>query len=108
MYGTYPLFFELAIETTFPIPEACVSGVLVCAQSVIQAVFLAIPTDSIGTDWMNYTIIGTTAFFFLVLMVFKESYNRLQVDMGKDTAAGILTNSWAEDEYDKRQYKILQ
>ena len=51
MYGTYPLFFELAMETTFPNPPSCTSGFLVMSQSAIQAIFLAIPLNG-GTRWM--------------------------------------------------------
>ena len=31
-YGTYPVFFELAIETTFPVSDAATAGFLVMAQ----------------------------------------------------------------------------
>jgi MFS transporter, FLVCR family, disrupted in renal carcinoma protein 2 len=48
MYGAYPVFFELAVETTFPISASATSGFLVMTQSVVQAVFLAIPVDQVG------------------------------------------------------------
>ena len=31
-YGTYPVFFELAVETTFPVSDAATAGFLVMAQ----------------------------------------------------------------------------
>jgi len=71
MYGCYPLFFELCIETTFPIPEACTSAFLVMAQSAVQAVFLALPVDQMGTKWMNYTLIVCPFVCAITLALFK-------------------------------------
>ena len=81
MYATYPLFFEFSIETTFPIPEACTSAFLVMSQAAIQAIFLALPVNQIGTDWMNYTLMICPGLGVVVLLLFKEEYSRLHMDL---------------------------
>lgn len=81
MYGAYPLFFELAIETTFPISGAATSGFLVMAQSVVQSIFLALPVDQLGTAWMNWTLLICPALFAIVLFFFREEHTRLDIDL---------------------------
>ena len=85
-YATYPLFFELVMETIFPIPEAIASGGLVCAQAVVQSLFLFIP-PSLGTAWPNWTRVGCPVCAIAVLLLFKESYQRLHTDLGAAEAA---------------------
>ena len=80
MYATYPLFFELAIETSFPIPEACTAAALVCAQAVVQSAYLFIP-PSIGTAWMNWALVACPISAVAVLLTFKEKYTRLNADL---------------------------
>ena len=43
-----PLFFELCVEETFPIPEATSIGVLVLIQNIVQSLFLFIPIGTVG------------------------------------------------------------
>lgn len=87
MYGTYPLFFELCVETTFPIPEGCTAGFLVMAQAVIQALFLAIPVDQVGSAWMNWTLCACPLFFAAVLFMFRDEYARLRLDIPATASA---------------------
>lgn len=79
MYSTYPLFFELSIETAFPIPEACTSAFLVMSQSAIQSVFLSLPVGN-GL-WMNYVLMICPGLCSIVLLCFKEEYSRLHMDL---------------------------
>ena len=83
MLAAYPLFFELCMETTFPIPEAVSSGVLIMIQAAIQAVFLAVPVEGIGTHWMNYSVIISPLVCAIVLLFFKEKYQRLNMDLAE-------------------------
>lgn len=82
-YAAYPLFFELVIETTFPIPEACTSGALVCAQAIVQALYLflcsSLPASASG--WQNWLLVGAPVVAIAVLLAFKESYVRLNSDL---------------------------
>ena len=82
--GTYPLFFELACETVFPIPESCASAFMVMSQAVIQSVFLSIPiTGSAGTKWMNYVLIVAPLVGAVALCCFCRDRTRLDLDLGR-------------------------
>jgi len=82
IYGAYPLFFELCVETTFPIAEGATAGFLVLTQGVVQALFLAVPVDQLGTSWMNWTLAFSIPLFGIILYLFKEDYGRLRHDTG--------------------------
>jgi len=81
MYATYPLFFELVIETTFPIPEACSSAFLVMTQAFVQAIFLALPVNEVGTKWMNFSLMICPGVAAVLLALFREDYSRLNMDL---------------------------
>ena len=92
-YATYPLFFELIMEIVFPIPEACASAVMVMTQAVVQAVFLAVPVDVVGYTWMNYALCVCPLVCACILMSFKMTYRRFQMDQAKQTLAKRLISS---------------
>jgi hypothetical protein len=68
------------METIFPIPEAIASGGLVCAQAVVQSLFLFVP-PSLGTAWQNWSLVGCPVLAIAVLLRFKETYTRLHTDL---------------------------
>jgi len=78
--GTIPLFYELAVETTYPIAEGSTTGFLVLIQNLIQSVFLAIPVNSLGTQWMNWLLAAIIPAGTLWFCLFKEDYKRSRVD----------------------------
>jgi FLVCR family MFS transporter len=90
MFGAYPVFFELAVETTFPISDSATAAFLVAVQAVVQSVFLAIPVDLVGTAWMNWTLLVSPFVFACVLWSFREDYVRMNMDLhgGDAWAAG--------------------
>ena len=79
--GTIPLFYELAMETVYPIPEGGAAGLLMLSQNALQSVFLAVPTSRIGgVMWMNWTLAGTLPLFTVLMWLFKEQYLRSDID----------------------------
>ena len=78
MNGTIPLFYELCVETTFPIGEGSTEAFLVLLQNLVQSVFLAVPPK--GTAWMNWCLALVTPFFLLTLLPFKPQYRRYAID----------------------------
>ena len=54
--GTIPLFYELCMETTYPIKEGSTAGFLVLIPNFLQSVFLSVPLAHFGTQWMNWTL----------------------------------------------------
>ena len=75
-----PLFYELAIETAYPIKEGSIAGFLVLVPNFLQSLFLAVPLQSFGTQWMNWTIAITFPLCIVLLLPFAERYPRLERD----------------------------
>jgi len=101
-----PLFYELSMETTWPIAEGSVCGFLVLASGTLQSIFLFVP---IGSDtqvstrvicavacgsrslrgltgcswlqWMNWTLAATFPVCLVLLLPFTEKYPRLERDL---------------------------
>ena len=58
------------------------------SQSVIQAVFLAIPPSVAGgTEWMNYTLCVCPFVGAIVLLLFRIDYKRLKMDLKDEATA---------------------
>jgi FLVCR family MFS transporter len=90
MYGTSGLYFELAIEVTFPISDACVASVLSLSQAVFSSVFLTIPVGETGTNWMNPTLCVCPLLAVVVLACFPDRYQRLKLDAGSQEDPGAM------------------
>lgn len=41
-YSTIPLFFEVAVDLTYPVPDILVSGVITAADNIATSLFLLI------------------------------------------------------------------
>jgi hypothetical protein len=87
------------MEIVFPVPEACASAVMVMTQAVVQAVFLAVPVDIVGYSWMNYALCICPASCALILLSFKLTYSRLQMDQVKQSIAKRLVSTSAETSF---------
>ncbi len=61
-------------------------------QSAFQAVFLALPVQSIGTSWMIYALIFSPAVCAVVLLFVKVEYTRLKLDLANTADYAILDN----------------
>ena len=75
-----PMFFELCVEETYPLPESTSVGVLVLLLNLVQSLFLFIPMKQVGHAWCNWTLTGSMVLFTAVLLPLKEDYKRLNVD----------------------------
>ncbi|BFZ22585.1 hypothetical protein BsWGS_25624 [Bradybaena similaris] len=81
-----PLLYELACELAFPTSEAAANGLLTLFNSFWSLVFLAVLSNpDVGTMWMNWTIIGSTAVCIPLIALIKGRFNRLEVDEGVHT-----------------------
>ena len=87
------------MEIVFPVPEACASAVLVMTQALVQAVFLAVPVDIVGYSWMNYALCICPASCALILLSFKLTYNRLQMDQAKQSLPKRLVSTSTETSF---------
>lgn len=79
--STIPLYFELSMEVTYPIPEGTVCTMLTNMNNVGCLIFLGIPVGQYGTAWMNWLFSMTIlAFFFALIFFFEKKELRYAVD----------------------------
>lgn len=97
--GSIPLFYELTIETTYPIAEGIPMAVVTTSNHLACLLFLAaLMIPGIGTIWMNWCMVGICAGCIPLLLLFKEKYTRLEVDAVNQQAKGSRKQIQAENE----------
>ena len=83
MNAPIPLFYEMAVEETYPnIAAGTASSVLSILITVVQILFLAISFtgSSSSSAWMDWTMLVVTP-AFIAPMLFRElKYPRLRID----------------------------
>ncbi|XP_041371759.1 solute carrier family 49 member 4-like isoform X4 [Gigantopelta aegis] len=88
--GSTPLFFELACEVTYPIAEGITSAFLNMLNSALGMVFLSVlQIPLIGKTWMNWFLLGATVVAIPLLLVFKETYARTDIDLSQPTSKRV-------------------
>ena len=79
--GTIPLFFEMAVETAYPVAEGITSGFVTVAANLLQLVFYIFPMlPNCGLKWINWCIFITYALSVPLLALWRERYYRSEVD----------------------------
>ncbi|VDI67667.1 Hypothetical predicted protein [Mytilus galloprovincialis] len=79
--STMPLFFEMACEAAYPVPEGITNLVLTLSSNIGGLIFLVIQMiPNIGTNWASWCMLGGIVSCIPVLALLKERYNRLDVD----------------------------
>ncbi|XP_066283698.1 solute carrier family 49 member 4 homolog [Branchiostoma lanceolatum] len=82
--GSEPLFFELGVESTYPIAEGVTTCVLTWVNNFFGLLLLLVMMiPRIGTDWMGWATLGSGAAVLPLMLLFRERYGRLAVDTGK-------------------------
>ncbi|XP_053372758.1 solute carrier family 49 member 4 homolog [Mercenaria mercenaria] len=76
-----PLFFEMACEVTYPVAEGVTNLVLTLVNNIAGLLFLLVQLLPIGTMWENWCLIGAIFVCLPVLLLLKERYNRLDIDI---------------------------
>jgi hypothetical protein len=88
-----PLFYELAVEETYPeIEPGTAGGVLSLQITIVQIVFLAVsfvPGQASNSAWMNWAMMLVTPIFTLPLLLIRLDYNRRKVDQPHMRAAWL-------------------
>ena len=81
--GTIPLFYETAVETTFPIGEGSTVCMLTIMNNLGCLIFLFLPNIGALTDhpmWANWALVAGCAVGFGSLIPFAERYRRSDYD----------------------------
>ncbi|XP_076456105.1 solute carrier family 49 member 4-like [Babylonia areolata] len=81
VYASTPLMFELVCEAVYPAGEGTANGVLTLMNNVAGGVFLLMMmAPNIGTEWMNWVLVGACAQTLPLLLLLRMRYNRLDLD----------------------------
>ena len=90
MISVTPLFFEIVVECTYPVPEAITAGFLMMVGNVILLVFFIVfMFPNMDVRWINWLMVGTIAVCVLGVSLYRERFTRLDLD----TRSPSLTSS---------------
>ncbi|XP_053353168.1 solute carrier family 49 member 4 isoform X1 [Clarias gariepinus] len=80
--SSIPIFFELFIETVYPVPEGITCGVVTFLSNLFTGLLLFFLTFYIAElSWLNWCLTGSCLFSLLLILFFRESYDRLYLDV---------------------------
>jgi len=96
--ATIPLFYEIAVEFTHPVPEGTSSGILTFLRNLLYVLLVVVPEktgqsdkieDSVG-EFLLWLIIGGLAFSVVLLLFINEEYKRYNIDHNQVDYTPIL------------------
>ncbi|KAM8933780.1 solute carrier family 49 member 4 [Pelodytes ibericus] len=80
--GTVPIFFELFVETVYPIPEGIACGLVTFLSNIFMGLLLLFLTFyHEDLSWLNWCLTGSSLLSLLFILCFRESYDRLYLDV---------------------------
>ena len=80
--GSVPLFYELAVECSYPVGEGLNTGAMTFSNNIFAVIFLTLPLiPHIGTSWMNWFLVASCVVCLPTMIIFKEHYRRLEIDL---------------------------
>ncbi|KAM9287069.1 solute carrier family 49 member 4 [Morus bassanus] len=80
--SSVPIFFELFVETVYPVPEGITCGVVTFLSNVFMGVLLFFLTFyHTEFSWFNWCLPGSCLLSLLLILCFRESYDRLYLDV---------------------------
>ncbi|XP_057707737.1 solute carrier family 49 member 4 [Corythoichthys intestinalis] len=80
--SSVPIFFELFIETVYPVPEGITCGVVTFLGNLFTGLllfFLSFYCKELS--WLNWCLTGSCVFSLVLILFFRESYDRLYLDV---------------------------
>ncbi|KAM6935036.1 solute carrier family 49 member 4 [Xenentodon cancila] len=80
--SSVPIFFELFIETVYPVPEGITCGVVTFLGNLVTGLLLFFLTFyCTDLSWLNWCLTGSCLFSLILILFFRESYDRLYLDV---------------------------
>ncbi|KAM9802602.1 solute carrier family 49 member 4 [Syngnathus typhle] len=80
--SSVPIFFELFIETVYPVPEGITCGVVTFLGNLFTGLLLFFLTFyCTELSWLNWCLTSSCIFSLVLIMFFRESYDRLYLDV---------------------------
>ena len=79
--GTVPIFYELAVDSSYPIAEGLTTSVLTVANNIGGLIFLLLPTLGLKIgNWVNLSVGGACVLSVVCMLLFNGKLNRFQED----------------------------
>ncbi|XP_068102311.1 solute carrier family 49 member 4 [Hyperolius riggenbachi] len=80
--STVPIFFEMFVETVYPVPEGITCGFVTFLSNLFTGVLLVFLTFyHTEVSWLNWCLTGSSLLSLLFIVCFRESYDRLYLDV---------------------------
>ncbi|CAI5655325.1 solute carrier family 49 member 4 [Oreochromis niloticus] len=80
--SSVPIFLELFIETVYPVPEGITCGVVTFLGNLVTGLLLFFLTFYCkDVSWLNWCLTGSCLFSLVLILFFRESYDRLYLDV---------------------------
>ncbi|XP_049584593.1 solute carrier family 49 member 4 [Syngnathus scovelli] len=80
--SSVPIFFELFIETVYPVPEGITCGVVTFLGNLFTGLLLFFLTFyCTELSWLNWCLTCSCIFSLVLILFFRESYDRLYLDV---------------------------
>lgn len=80
--SSVPIFLELSIETVYPVPEGITCGVVTFLGNLVCGLLLFFLTFyCTDVSWLNWCLTGSCLFSLVLILFFRESYDRLYLDV---------------------------
>jgi FLVCR family MFS transporter len=99
--SSVPLFFELSMEITFPMPESTVLMLMTLLNNIATLPPLFVPLDTFGVTWINWAYSAVLLVSTVVLVLFyKNAAPRYDFD-ASHTVASVLKQAALETEGDE-------
>ena len=78
----YLFFFELAVERAYPVGEGIAGGILQTVANLITLLFyVAFMVPHSDVLWMNWVAVGGLGICTLGLIIYREKFTRLNLDI---------------------------
>lgn len=80
--SSVPIFFEVSMETVYPVPEGITCGVVTFLGNLVTGLLLFFLTFyCTDLSWLNWCLTGSCLFSLVLVLFFRESYDRLYLDV---------------------------
>jgi hypothetical protein len=95
--ATGPLFYEVAVDTAFPVAEGLATIVLTLGGTVASFIFLLLPIFGVNIgDWVNYLSAGAGLVGVVAMLLFRDRLKRTEEDSSERARGGSGGGSGSE------------
>ncbi|XP_033625226.1 LOW QUALITY PROTEIN: solute carrier family 49 member 4 homolog [Asterias rubens] len=91
--GCTPIYYEITVEGVYPVAEGVTTMALTLLNRVTALIFLLILLiPDLGIDWMSWAVLLATGAAIPLLVIYRESYNRMNQDILEQSHTVVVTD----------------